>query len=93
MWIIFWEICQGCFERDSCNAQGVGLDGLVGPFRLYYSMILSPRYVLAVQESLQQRWDNMSKTKKHSTLWPTVLQALPLTATVPALGKAYTGPN
>ena len=27
-------------EIDSCNAQGVGLDGLVGPFQLYYSMIL-----------------------------------------------------
>ena len=23
--------CQVCFELDSCNAQGVGLDGLVGP--------------------------------------------------------------
>ena len=34
-------ICQVCFEVDSCNAQGVGLDGLVGPFQLYYSMILS----------------------------------------------------
>ena len=33
-------ICQVCFELDSCNAQGVGLDGLVGPFQLYYSMIL-----------------------------------------------------
>ena len=22
-------ICQVCFELDSCNAQGVGLDGLV----------------------------------------------------------------
>ena len=33
-------ICQRCFEVDSCNAQGVGLDGLVSPFQLYYSMIL-----------------------------------------------------
>ena len=32
--------CQVCFELDSCNAQRVGLDGLVGPFQLYYSMIL-----------------------------------------------------
>ena len=29
-----------CFEVDSCNAQGVGRDGLVGPFQLYCSMIL-----------------------------------------------------
>ena len=28
-------ICQVCFELDSCNAQGVGLDGL-----FYVSMIL-----------------------------------------------------
>ena len=33
-------ICQVCFEQDTCNVQGVGLDGLVGPFQLYYSMIL-----------------------------------------------------
>ena len=25
-------ICQIGFELDSCNAQGVGLDGLAGPF-------------------------------------------------------------
>ena len=31
---------QGCFEADSSNEQRVGLDGLVGPFQLYYSMIL-----------------------------------------------------
>ena len=29
-------IRQGCFELDSCNEQGVGLDGLIGPFQLYY---------------------------------------------------------
>ena len=33
-------LCQGGFQVDSCSAQGVGLDGLVGPFRLHYSMIL-----------------------------------------------------
>ena len=26
---------------DSCTEQGVGLDGLIGPFQLNYSMILS----------------------------------------------------
>ena len=40
MMIICTAICQGCFELDSCSAQGVGLDALVGPFQLYYSMIL-----------------------------------------------------
>ena len=34
-------ICQGYLELDFCNEQGVGLDGLVGPFQLYYSMILT----------------------------------------------------
>ena len=34
------SICQGCFELDSCIEQGVGPDGLVGPFQLYYSLIL-----------------------------------------------------
>ena len=33
-------ICQVCFEVYSSNVHGVGLDGLVGPFQLYYSMIL-----------------------------------------------------
>ena len=41
-------ICQVCFELDSCNVQGVGLDGPVGPFRLYYSMILVVVVVVVV---------------------------------------------
>ena len=46
--IALFKYLKGChteeghdlFELDSCNAQGVGLDGLVGLFQLYYSMIL-----------------------------------------------------
>lgn len=32
--------CQPCFDQDSSLEQGVGFDGLRGPFQLCYSMLL-----------------------------------------------------
>ena len=32
------------FDLDTCAEQGVGLNGLIGPFQLSYSMIIPPSF-------------------------------------------------